>query len=112
MADPRQETILRTNRMLHQFSEDIDALIDTPVEPELLARCSAGLRYIGEVLSNGNILTDEMERARALLASVEECLRLMARRDVAGLTGLFSTDAVLLRTWGVPYHFAVFRKTC
>jgi predicted O-methyltransferase YrrM len=110
MADPRPEVVLQATKMLHQFSEDIDALIDTPAEPNLLARCSDSLRHIGDVLSNGNILTDDMARARALLASVEECLRLMAQRDVPGLIHFCSTDAVFLKTWGLPYHFAVFRK--
>jgi hypothetical protein len=41
---------------------------------------------------------------------VEECLGLMAQRDVPGLTDFCSTDAVFLKTWGLPYHFAVFRK--
>lgn len=111
MADPRPEAILRTTGMLHQFSRDIDALIDSPAEPELLARCSAGLGHLGEVLSGDSILTDDLPRARALLASVDECLRRMAERDVPGLTRFCSTDATFLKTWGVPYHFAVFRKT-
>jgi predicted O-methyltransferase YrrM len=111
MADSRPESILQTTGMLQQFAHDIDALIDKPAEPELLTRCSASLRHIGQVLSSGSILTDDMSGASALLASVDECLRRMVERDVPNLTRFCSTNDAFLKTWGVPYHFAVFRKT-
>ena len=111
MADPRPASILPTTGMLHQFAHDIDALIDTPAEPGLLGRCRASVRHIGDVLSSDSILTDDISRARALLDSVDECLRRMAERDVRGLIHFCGTNDAFLRTWGVPYHFAVFRKT-
>jgi hypothetical protein len=111
IADPREESIVRTVKVLQQFARDIDALIDTPADPGLLARCGASVRHLREVLSGGGILADDIDRARALLDSLEECVRLMEEFDITALTRFCGTNEAFLRTWGVPYHFAVFRKT-
>jgi hypothetical protein len=110
MTDPDFEFVLETSGKLNQLACDVDALIDTPADPELVARCRANLSRIEDVVSRGCVLIDDVRRARMLLASFAECLDLMWRRDVSRLTHFCNANEGFLYTWGVPYHFAVFRR--
>jgi len=82
----------------------IDGLIDRPAPP-LLRRADHALGTIGEILKTCHPREREPQR-------IVRCIRSILDRfgKPESLVQFCRTDETFIRSWGMPNHFAVFRK--
>lgn len=88
-----------------------DGLIDH-FENASAQRLSQALRRVEELLRSPKVIADKgnVERALAALESLRKLLALLEQGRADAIAAFCNSDPVFIRTWGMPSHFAVFRK--
>ena len=88
-----------------------DGLIDR-FDAGPAAQCVDHLAVIAEALSSESVLAEKHDTATSLNAvkSTQHILRLLMASALDDLIGFCNTDPGFIGTWGLPSHFAVFRK--
>jgi len=89
----------------------VDALIDD-TDRAALEACREALSRVSERLQSARILADPQDIAEtlALIGSLERILQFLSTDATAELAAFCAADRAFLHFWGMPSHFAVFRK--
>jgi hypothetical protein len=88
-----------------------DVLIDVP-HPDRLDECRRWLMRIAERVQSIGLVAAQQDIAEtlAVIRSLDHVLRLLRDDRVSDLFAFCNSDTAFIRYWGVPSHFAVFRK--
>lgn len=99
---------------LRELLGTVDQLIDRQ-DAEDLNRCRSLFDTIRSFLHEDrrNVLASEQCRAETLelLQSLDHVFSLLSANDIEGLIAFCNTDPAFIRSWGMPHHFAVLRKS-
>lgn len=77
-------------------------------------RLSRALKQVKSLLATGRVVADKgkghIDNALAALDMLDELLALLEESQPEALASFCNDNPVFVRTWGMPSHFAVFRK--
>lgn len=102
----------KIGRILTQLVSLIDSSIDEFI-PRACKEAKAYLRELKKFIREGDILAQSQEEkadACRLCGSIAAIFDLLSGSDLEGLVSFCNSDALFIRSWGQPYHCAVFRK--
>ncbi|MEN6586045.1 MAG: methyltransferase domain-containing protein [Sulfuricella sp.] len=88
-----------------------DGLIDR-FEDANAQRLSRALERVEELLRSPKVIADQgnIESALAAMDALRKLLALLEKGQTDAISAFCNNDPVFIRTWGMPSHFAVFRK--
>lgn len=127
----RHQAFIARNRLAHMFGRKhylshlsgelegqlwqllavVDGLIDR-FDAERATQCSRSLSELTSVLKSDHLVSDAQDRQTSI--QTLECFRrlfgLLADGSVSELVSFCNQDQAFISAWGMPSHFAVFRK--
>ncbi len=100
-----------TEVMVHDLLATIDSLIDG-FDKQKAHSCIEHLSQLSRLIASEAVVSTGTDGAHVLenIASMQEVLRLLIRNDMQQLIEFCNRDRGFILNWGVPAHFAVFRK--
>lgn len=101
------------NDMLLELIVLIDRSIDE-FNKNAIKKCDGYLDKIKRFLSEKSIAADSQEdkvEVLQLIKSIRKLFELLIIGNIDKLINFCNSDRVFIRSWGIPAHFAVFRKT-
>jgi len=96
---------------LSQLVIDFDSLIDG-FDAAVAARCDRALADTARTLSSAAVLTSDADRKQSLatVAMLRSLLELLACGSADEIRMFANADRAFVESWGMPSHFAVFRR--
>jgi len=96
---------------LHRLISETDRLIDA-FDPERVQNCVEDLDEIIQVINSREILATEktIRHTQQTIKSLQKLLQLMASGEPDEMINFCNSDPHFINCWGMPSHFAVFRK--
>jgi len=88
-----------------------DDLIDK-VNRGQVGKCVEYLTTVANLVNSSAIMAEAQDTKETLqtIKSIQALLHLLARGAVSDLIAFCNSDPAFIRSWGMPSHFAVFRK--
>jgi len=106
------DKVRQINNILDELLIAIDRMIEGFTN-ELLHAFKKCIHQINSVLQNEDILSNS-KRAKTesiqLLESMVQMVDALKRKDLSRLVSICNSDEIFIKSWGIPCHFAVFRK--
>src|SRR5262249_29343314 len=96
---------------LSQLLADMDSLIDG-FDAAVAARCDQALAETARTLSSAAVLSaaPDRERSLATVAMLRSLLERLAGDSAEDIRTFANADRAFVESWGMPSHFAVFRR--
>ena len=107
-----EATVMSMRASLRDVLESMDQLIDA-LDPEAIARGLHALGQLEELLRHAPFLADSPQdkpQALRLIRGLQQLLRWLAAGEAERVMQWCNTDPAFIACWGLPHHFAVFRK--
>tara|TARA_Y100000031_G_scaffold154738_1_gene203331 strand:- start:896 stop:2125 length:1230 start_codon:yes stop_codon:yes gene_type:complete len=103
--DPVLEKDLKTLLKLN------DSLIDN-FEADKAAQCIKYFSTIAEVINSNKTVSEPQDKSDTLdtIKSIQHIFRLLAAGDATDIIKFCNSDQSFIKSWGMPSHFAIFRK--
>lgn len=108
-----EDELRKVNELLDELLNAVDKLIDE-FDISLIEFCSNILEHICGVIASQNVLADsEAHRQKTidLIDSLRKLIVLLIQGNAGKIVTFCNSDEPFIQSWGVPGHFAVFKRT-
>lgn len=106
------DTVESINNLLRVFIVSLDRLIDG-LDSSAVKRCYESMDGIKRFLLEETILINSQQEKKEVLQSLEsihKILNMIDQKDIKSLISFCNSDRAFIQSWGLPHHFAVFKK--
>lgn len=113
LTTPDAQEVSKVMEILDTLVDQMDLLIDG-LDDAVLSRCADLLHELGAMIPSLEMMTDSPNtktQVASLLSKLEEVVGWIKDGNVEDLIQLTNNDIDFIHTWGLPTHFAVYRKT-
>lgn len=107
-----EDVVESINNLLRVFVVSLDCLIDEP-DSSAINRCCECIDGIKRFLFEEAMLTNSQQEKEEVLQSLEsihKILNMIDQKDIKSLISFCNSDRAFIQSWGLPNHFAVFKK--
>lgn len=88
--------------------DDVDCLVEAS-NNELAEKVALNIDQLCQLINGDNALTDG-DRPKRILTMLANLFRLLAAGNAEAISSFCNSDPTFIAEWGLPSHFAVFRK--
>jgi predicted O-methyltransferase YrrM len=112
LFDPSDLLVREMNGRLSRLVSSIDALIDSFEHPVLDQAIGDAEALKTQLSRRGAFCQDSLSDTTPvdILRSLIQLLRVLGGTDSKKMIDVCSSDPILVRSWGLPYHLTVFRR--
>jgi hypothetical protein len=112
ISSQSMELVTKASEAVTKLVTGIDGLIDD-FNKSTSETCIKCLDEIAEIVSGENVLYDSVEdkaEVIGLVESMRHVFQIMMNSDAAALEQFCQSDSHFIKNWGLPNHYAVFKK--